>query len=54
MDRLFVFTAPNIIGQGVPAFTRWFAEEPVSFADVEWEQVGTDVLLRGFLRAIKS
>ena len=54
VDRLFVFTAPNIIGQDVPAFTHWFAEEPVSFADVEWEQVGTDVLLRGFLRAIKS
>ncbi len=53
VDRLFVFTAPNIIGQGVPAFTHWFAEEPVSFADVEWEQVGADVLFRGYRRVVK-
>ena len=49
-DRLFVFTAPSILGEGVPAFAHWFAEEPVSFADIEWERVGDDVLFRGFLR----
>ena len=50
VDRLFVFTAPNILGQGVPAFAHWIAEEPVAFADVEWQRVGDDVLFRGFLR----
>jgi len=49
-DRLFVFTAPNILGEGVPALAHWFAEEPVAFADIEWERVGDDVLFRGFLR----
>ena len=52
VDRLFVFTAPNILGQGVPAFARWFTEEPVVFADVEWQQVGPDVLFRGYRRAV--
>ena len=54
VDRLFVFTAPNILGQGVPAFAHWIVEEPVSFADVEWQRVGDDVMFRGFLREIKS
>ena len=51
VDRLFVFTSPDIIGEGVPAFLAWDTE-PVSFADVEWERVGDDVLFRGFLRNV--
>jgi len=52
VDRLFVFTAPNILGQGVPAFAQWFAEEPITFADAEWERVGDDVLFTGYLREV--
>ncbi len=52
VDRLFVFTAPWILGNGTPAFEALILEDSLSFSDVRWENVGRDMLFRGYRRAV--
>ncbi|MDX1439819.1 MAG: bifunctional diaminohydroxyphosphoribosylaminopyrimidine deaminase/5-amino-6-(5-phosphoribosylamino)uracil reductase RibD [Rubricoccaceae bacterium] len=52
VDRLFVFTAPRLLGRGTPAFNAWSPENPISFTDVQWENVGDDILFKGYLRNV--
>lgn len=53
VDRLFLFIAPMVIGHGKPSVADLQIErvaDALRFADVEWEQVGNDMLMRGFRR----
>src|SRR5690606_580289 len=55
VDRLFVFVAPKLIGDGIPAvgdlgLTRM--ADALTFAESSWEPVGPDLLVRGYLRAV--
>jgi len=54
VDRLFVFTAPEILGEGIPSLTSFPVDESVSFADIEWAEIGGDVLFQGYLRAMSA
>lgn len=54
VDRLFVFVAPKILGSGLPSFHGLGITEltnALTFAEHSWEQVGEDVLFRGYRHA---
>lgn len=51
VDRLFIFTASKILGDGVPAFHSSKIKLK-SFAETTSEQIGDDVLFKGFLRPV--
>lgn len=51
VDRYFAFVAPKIIGDGIPVFSDLgvdFMRDAITFAEVSWEQIGDDVLFRGY------
>ncbi len=53
VDRFFVFLAPKVLGSGplaLDGFACQTLEEAITFEEHRWEQVGRDMLLRGFLR----
>ena len=53
VDRLFVFVAPKIVGDGISAITDLgihFMKDALSFEEIQWSRVGEDLLLNGFLR----
>jgi len=55
VDRFFCFVAPKVIGEGIDAvgdLGRTEMADAVTFAEQDWEAVGTDVLLRGYCRAV--
>ena len=55
VDRLFIFVAPKLLGGGIPAVDGLhisMLDDAVSFAEYQWEQVGADLLFRGYLRTL--
>ncbi len=55
VDRLFVFSAPKMLGSGMSAIDGLKVDsldDALSFAEHRWELVGQDILLRGYLRAV--
>lgn len=54
-DRLFVFIAPKLLGEGLSGIgdlgSRTMAEAR-AFAEHHWEVVGEDLLFRGYLRSV--
>lgn len=51
VDRLQVFVAPRIVGGGKPSFGDFGTSEvegAYTFAEHQWEHVGTDVLFTGY------
>jgi diaminohydroxyphosphoribosylaminopyrimidine deaminase/5-amino-6-(5-phosphoribosylamino)uracil reductase len=55
VDRFFCFVAPKVVGDGIPALRDLGITEmddALTFAEQEWKTVGTDVLLRGYRRAV--
>lgn len=53
VDRLHLFVAPKIMGDGIAAFHNLGVsrlEDAVGFAESYWEPVGRDVLFTGFAR----
>jgi len=55
VDRLFVFVAPRLLGDGVPSIGNLDVQimsEALAFAHSSWELIGEDMLFRGFLREI--
>jgi diaminohydroxyphosphoribosylaminopyrimidine deaminase/5-amino-6-(5-phosphoribosylamino)uracil reductase len=55
VDRYFVFVAPKLVGQGVPAVHNLGIEmmvEALTFAEHTWETVGEDLLFRGYRRSV--
>ncbi|RMH69876.1 MAG: bifunctional diaminohydroxyphosphoribosylaminopyrimidine deaminase/5-amino-6-(5-phosphoribosylamino)uracil reductase RibD [Bacteroidetes bacterium] len=54
VDRLYLFIAPKLVGDGRPAFGALGIErmrEALGFAESAWEPVGEDLLFRGYRRA---
>jgi diaminohydroxyphosphoribosylaminopyrimidine deaminase / 5-amino-6-(5-phosphoribosylamino)uracil reductase len=54
-DRLFLFTAPKVLGEGLPGISFPGPErmaDALSFTESAWEQVGEDMLFRGYRRGI--
>jgi len=55
VDRFFVFVAPKVLGEGLPAVgdlgIRQMADA-LTFAETNWETVGADLLFRGYRRAV--
>ena len=54
-DRFFLFVAPKLIGQGIPALGDLGIDrmaEALEFAAHRWEPVGDDLLLRGYRRSV--
>lgn len=55
VDRLFLFIAPKLIGQGKPSFLDLEVQkmaQALSFAESAWQQVGDDMLFKGYCRAV--
>lgn len=55
VDRLYLFVAPKIVGDGLPTFGALGVREMAAayrFAATSWEQVGDDLLFRGYRRAL--
>jgi len=55
VDRLYMFIAPKVLGSGLPSFENLgiqYIEEAVTFAECAWEQVGKDILFKGYKRAV--
>ena len=55
VDRFFLFIAPKVIGSGVPSLAGLGIErlaEALTFAEYSWQQVGQDLLFRGYRRAV--
>ena len=55
VDRFFLFVAPKVIGSGVPALSSLGVEclaDALTFAEHTWEQVGEDLLFRGYRRGV--
>lgn len=55
VDRYFVFVAPKVIGTGIPSLGELHLEhmaDALTFAESDWEQVGQDLLFRGYRRAL--
>lgn len=55
VDRLALFIAPKLVGDGRPSFGYLGVERMAdagTFAEVRWERVGEDILCRGFRRAL--
>jgi diaminohydroxyphosphoribosylaminopyrimidine deaminase / 5-amino-6-(5-phosphoribosylamino)uracil reductase len=53
VDRLYVFIAPKIVGTGTPSIAGLSIErmaDALTFEDQTWEQVGEDMLFRGYRR----
>ena len=56
VDRYFCFVAPKLIGQGTPTLGDLGVatmDQALPFADIAWETVGDDALLRGYRRAVQ-
>ena len=54
-DRVVWFVAPKVLGAGTPAVGDLGAGRMVdalAFAEARWETVGSDVLLRGYIREV--
>ena len=54
-DRFFCFVAPKLIGSGMPSLRDLGIEEMANartFAEHRWDPVGSDLLFRGYLRAV--
>lgn len=54
-DRVFLFLAPRLFGDGVRALTRLGVDhlaDAFTFVDHVWEQVGEDLLFRGYRRGV--
>ena len=52
---LFLFVAPKLIGSGVPALAGLGIKrlaDALTFAEHTWEQVGEDLLFRGYRRGV--
>jgi diaminohydroxyphosphoribosylaminopyrimidine deaminase/5-amino-6-(5-phosphoribosylamino)uracil reductase len=55
VDRLFVFVAPKLTGQGKPGVYGLGIQkmnDALGFAEVAWEPVGADVLFKGYVRSL--
>jgi diaminohydroxyphosphoribosylaminopyrimidine deaminase/5-amino-6-(5-phosphoribosylamino)uracil reductase len=55
VDRYYSFVAPKLVGEGTPTLGDLGVAEmdqALTFAEQDWEAVGDDVLLRGFLREV--
>ena len=55
VGRLFLFIAPKLIGSGVPSLDGLGIErlaDALIFAEHTWQQVGDDLLFRGYRRAV--
>ncbi len=55
VDRLFVFIAPKVVGEGVPAVGDLGIRKmagALTFTETHWEAVGDDMLFRGYRRAV--
>jgi diaminohydroxyphosphoribosylaminopyrimidine deaminase / 5-amino-6-(5-phosphoribosylamino)uracil reductase len=55
VDRLFVFTAPKVLGEGLSGIGDLGSgkmAEAFTFAEHHWEAVGEDMLFRGYLRRL--
>ena len=55
VDRLFMFIAPKILGGGMPSLAGLGVhklQDAVTFAEHHWEQVGSDLLFRGYRRQV--
>ncbi len=55
VDRFFLFVAPKLLGDGVPALSPLGIErmrEALTFAEHRWETVGEDLFFRGYRRAV--
>ena len=57
VDRYYLFVAPKLVGQGISSLDDLGVERmaaAIDFAESSWEQVGVDILFRGFRRASGS
>lgn len=55
VDRLFLFIAPKLVGDGIPTLHGLGIErmdEALTFADSSWEEVEGDLLFRGYRRTV--
>ncbi len=55
VDRLFIFIAPKVLGSGIPSVDGLATEtldDAMTFKEHCWEQIGDDMLLRGYLRTL--
>ncbi len=55
VDRLFLLIAPKLIGSGVPSLDGLGIQrlaDALTFAEHTWEQVGDDLLFRGYRRGV--
>jgi len=55
VDRFFCFVAPKVVGDGIPSIGDLGLTEmdaALTFAEQEWETVGVDALLRGYVREV--
>ena len=53
VDRLFLFIAPKLFGDGIRALTGLGIDHPsdaLTFVDASWEMIGEDLLFRGYRR----
>ena len=57
VDRVLWFVAPKVMGEGTPAVGDLRTEmmaDALAFAEIRWETVGPDILLRGHVRLAAS
>jgi diaminohydroxyphosphoribosylaminopyrimidine deaminase/5-amino-6-(5-phosphoribosylamino)uracil reductase len=55
VDRFYLFTAPRLVGRGVPlldGLTITRLRDALDFAEGHWEQIGGDILFRGYRRPV--
>ena len=55
VDRLFLFIAPKLVGTGMSSVEDLGIDrmrEALTFEGKQWEPVGDDMLLRGYMRAV--
>ena len=55
VDRLHLFIAPKLVGEGIPAFRLPGVDrmaDALVFAESAWQPVGEDVLFTGYRRAV--
>lgn len=55
VDRFYCFVAPKLIGDGMPSLRSFGIDQMAdahTFADQRWEEVGDDMLFRGYVRAV--
>ena len=55
VDRLYVFVAPKLVGEGIPSVADLgihFMKNALQFSGTEWYQVGEDLLFKGYFRKV--